>query len=153
MSRSQDLVSNKRAFYDYEILDTWEAGIVLVGSEVKVLRSGKGSLQDAFVTITEDEVFLRNATIPHYTQASVFNHDEKRSRKLLLNHQEIKKLHRQIEIKGLTVIPLGIYLKNNFIKVKISTARGKKLHDKREAIKKKESERTIMKTIKKAQHQ
>lgn len=151
MSKNQDLVSNRRAFYDYEVLDTWEAGIALVGSEVKTLRTGKGSLQDAFVTIIEGEVFLKNAMIPHYAQASVLNHEEKRPRKLLLNRQEIDKLQRQVEIKGLTIIPLGIYLRKQFIKVKIATARGKKLHDKREALQKREAERNIMKTIKYAQ--
>lgn len=152
MSKSKkggDLVSNRKAFHNYEILDTLEAGIALVGSEVKSLKAGQGSLQDAYVLISGGEVILKNSSIAPYFQASIFNHPERRDRKLLLHKKEIEKLRRLTDEKGVAIIPLGIYLKKGIIKVKIATAKGKKAHDKRAAIKEREDKRLIQRELKK----
>jgi SsrA-binding protein len=138
-----DLATNRKAFHDYEILDTFEAGIVLLGTEIKSLRDHGGSLQDSYVLISNGEAFLKNASIAPYKFGNIHNHEEKRSRKLLLHKKEILKLDSLSREKGLTLIPLSMYLKNGFVKVKIASARGKKLHDKRAALKAKEHKRTI----------
>ncbi len=146
MSKKPDpeLVSNRRAGYEYEILETFEAGIVLLGSEIKSLRGHGGSLQDAYVDIKKDEAFLVNASIAPYSHGGVFNHEEKRPRKLLLHKREIERLRRQIQEKGLTVIPLSIFLsKGGFAKVRIAIARGKKAYDKRASLKEKEAKKSI----------
>lgn len=140
-----EICSNRKAFHDYEVLETFEAGIVLMGTEVKSLRDHGGSLQDAYVLVDEDNnVILKNASIaPYRFGGIVFNHEEKRERKLLLHRREAQKLKNFSQEKGLTLIPLAIYLKNGFIKVKIASARGKKTYDKRDALKKREHERAI----------
>ena len=139
--KQKDLVSNRKALHDYEILETYEAGMVLQGSEVKSLRSSSGSLQDAYVLVSGNEVILKEASIAPYTQAAMFGHEERRPRKLLLNKREIEKLHKATQDKGITIIPLGIYLKNGYIKIKIAVARGKKAYDKRDTIAKRDRER------------
>ncbi len=138
-----DLVSNRKARHDYELLETYEAGIALLGTEIKSLRDHGGSLQDAYVVINKDEAFLKNASIAPYKYGNVFNHDEKRERKLLLHRKEIEKIKRSVEQKGLTVVPLSMYLKKGYIKVKIAIARGKKHYDKRQALKEREHKRAI----------
>jgi len=138
-----DLATNRKAFHDYEILDTFEAGIVLLGTEIKSLRDHGGSLQDSYVLVSNGEAFLKNASIAPYKFGNIHNHEEKRSRKLLLHKKEILKLDSLSREKGLTLIPLSMYLKNGFVKVKIATARGKKLHDKRAALKEREQKRAI----------
>lgn len=149
MTTSKELVSNRKAYYNYEILDVYEAGIVLMGSEVKSLRAHMGSLQDAYVLVThDDEVILKNASISPYAQAAMFGHEERRERKLLLHKSEIAKLLKTTQDKGITIIPLSIYLKKGFIKVKIGIARGKKLHDKRASIKEREDKRSIQRAMK-----
>ncbi len=144
----KDLVSNRKAFHDYQILDTYEAGISLLGSEVKSLRAHLGSLQDAFVFISGAEVILKNMSISPYSQAAMFGHEEKRDRKLLLHKREIDKLIKATQEKGTTIIPLAVYVKGSFIKVKIATARGKKAYDKRAAIKEREAKRDIERVMK-----
>ena len=148
MSKHGDLVSNRRALHDYEILETFEAGMVLLGSEVKSLRAHQGSLQEAYVLVSGEEVILKNATIAPYTQAALFGHEERRERKLLLHKREIAKLIKATQLKGLTIIPLGIYLKKGFIKIKIAVAKGKKAHDKRQSLKEKEATRMIDREMK-----
>jgi len=147
-NKGGDLVSNRKAFHHYEISDSYEAGVVLVGSEVKSLKAGQGSLQDAYVVISDGDVFLKNASIAPYFQASIFNHAERRDRKLLLHKKEIEKLRRQTEEKGFALIPIAIYLKRGMIKVKIATGKGKKAHDKRSAIKEREDKRMIERELK-----
>lgn len=144
----KELVSNRKAFHNYEILDTYEAGIVLLGTEIKSLKDGGGSLQDSYVMIKDEELFLINSHIAPYKFGSVFNHPEVRDRKLLMHKKEILKLQKLTQEKGITIIPLSFYIKNRMVKVKIALAKGKKAHDKREAIKEKEHKRAISKAIK-----
>lgn len=144
----QDLVSNRKAYHDYEILETYEAGIVLFGSEIKSLRIHGGSLQDSFVDILNDELWLINSSIIPYKFSGAFIHEDKRKRKLLMHKTEIIRLKRKIQEKGLTIIPLAIYLKDGRAKVKIAVAKGKKAHDKRAKLKEKSQKREIQKAIK-----
>ena len=126
------LISNRKANHEYHILETFEAGIVLTGTEVKSLRAGKANLSDGWVDIENDEVFLREVHIGHYAQGNIFNHLEKRARKLLLSRKEIIKLQELLSTKGLTAVPLKIYDKGRYLKVGIGVAKGKKEFDKRE---------------------
>jgi SsrA-binding protein len=142
-----ELVSNRKAFHDYEIFDTYEAGIVLQGSEVKSLKNHSASLQDAYVTDEKNELWLINSSISPYKQANVFNHEERRKRKLLLHQSEIAKIQKAIAEKGMTVIPLSFFLKKGFVKVKIAIAKGKKTYDKRAALKEKEHKRSMQKAL------
>ncbi|WP_194848296.1 SsrA-binding protein SmpB [Candidatus Neptunochlamydia vexilliferae] len=143
-----ELVSNRRARHNYEILETYEAGIALVGTEIKSLRNHGGSLQDAFVIIQKGEAWLKNCSIAPYSFGNIFNHEERRDRKLLLHKKEIEKLKRATDQKGLTIVPLSIYLSKGKAKVKIGVARGKKQHDKRSAIKEREQKRSIERELK-----
>lgn len=145
---SEDLVSNRKAFYNYEILETYEAGLVLLGTEIKSLRSGGGSLQDAYIIISNGEAILKNASISPYKFGSVFNHEERRERKLLLHKRELAKLKQMSDVKGFSIIPLSFYLKKGLVKVKIALARGKKNYDKRAAIKEREHERSMKRAMK-----
>lgn len=139
-----DLVSNRRAFHHYEILETFEAGIVLLGSEIKSLRAHGGSLQDAYVDVRDAAPWLINASITPYSYGSVFNPPDKRERKLLMHKREVEKLRKAFQEKGLAIIPLAIYLnRKGFAKVKIALARGKKSYDKRAALKKREDMRAV----------
>lgn len=146
---AEDLVSNRKAFHNFEILETYESGIKLLGTEIKSLRSGGGSLQDAYVIFRGTEAFLKNASIAPYKFGTIFNHEERRERKLLMHKREIAKLKAESEEKGLAVIPIAMYLKTGFVKVKLAIARGKKSHDKRSAIKSREHKREIDRAMKK----
>lgn len=148
MTHSEDLISNRRAFHDYEILETLEAGILLQGTEVKSLRSHGGSLQDAYILISRGKAILKGASISQYRFGNVHNHEEKRERILLLHKHEITKLKSQSEQKGLTLIPLALYLKGGLIKVKIAVAKGKKAYDKRESEKQKEHKKEMDRALK-----
>ncbi|HOJ37936.1 MAG TPA: SsrA-binding protein SmpB [Ignavibacteriales bacterium] len=128
------VVVNKKAYHDYFILQTWEAGICLVGTEVKSLRAKKANISDAYATVKNGEVFLINAHINEYEQGNRFNHDPRRDRKLLLNRSEIRKISSKIKEKGFTLVPLKIYFKNGKAKVEIALAKGKHTYDKRESI-------------------
>lgn len=142
------LASNRKAFHDYSIEETLEAGLVLDGHEVKSIRGGNVSLAGAYVTLRGGEGWLRNAYVGKYKQASNLDGiDESRERKLLLNKKEILRLQDELKSKGLTLVPLEIYTSKKLIKLKIGIARGKKLYDKRESIKKKESKRSIDRTL------
>ncbi len=141
---SSELVSNRRAFHDYEVLDTFEAGIVLLGTEIKSLRNHGGSLQDAYVDARHAELWLMNASIAPYNFGNIHNHEEKRPRKLLMHKREIEKLRKSTQEKGLAVIPLSIFLnKKGIAKVKIAIAKGKREYDKRASLKEKEAKRAI----------
>jgi SsrA-binding protein len=137
------VATNRRARHDYAIEQTFEAGIVLQGSEVKSLREGKASIGDAYGQIKGGEVFLVGAHIPPYLQASMLNHDPLRTRKLLLHGKEIRGLVAKTAEKGYTLVPLRMYFKGNRVKVEIGLARGKKHYDKRQSIAKREAEREM----------
>jgi SsrA-binding protein len=147
-NQKSDLISNRKASHDYEILETLETGIVLVGTEIKSLRENGGSLQEAYVRVLEGELWLIGATIPPYKFGNIYNHEEKRDRKLLVHKRELLNLRASTQEKGLTIIPLGVYLKDGRAKVKIAIARGKKSHDKRDAIKERDEKRNMQKAMK-----
>jgi len=138
---------NRKARHEYEILETFEAGMVLKGPEVKSLREGKASFQDAYATVDRGEVWLHSLHISPYEQANRFNEDPLRVRKLLLNRHEIRRLVGKVEEKGLTLVPLEIYFKRGNAKVELGLARGKKLHDKRDALKTKQLEREARRAV------
>ena len=141
---SPELVSNRKAGHDYEILETFEAGIILQGTEIKSLRNHGGALQDAYVDVKGPEFILLNCSIAPYTFGNLFNHEEKRPRKLLMHKKEIEKLRNTVIQKGLSLIPLSIYLnKKGIAKVKIALAKGKKAYDKRAALKEREDRRSM----------
>ncbi len=143
------LVENRRARFEYEILETYEAGLQLTGTEVKSIRAGKANLQDAFALFRDGEAWLHNLHIsPHGTASKVFNHDPTRRRKLLLHRREIDRLRGLVEQKGLTVVPLKLVLNRGWIKAHLGVARGKKLHDKRQAIKERQTQREIQRELK-----
>lgn len=144
------LCFNKKAFHDYSIEETHEAGMVLWGTEVKSLRLGKANLKDSYVRIENGEAFLYNTHISPYPFGHQFNHDPERKRKLLLHKREIRRLMGKIQERGYTLIPLKIYLKNGKIKIEVGLAKGKTLHDKREDLKRKTAEREIEKVMKAA---
>ena len=135
--------NNKRAYYEYFIEDTFEAGISLMGSEVKSVKNGHISISEAFVSLNNGEVFLKNAYIKPYEQTNNFTPDEKRIRKLLLNRQEIDKIQKKVAVKGYTLVPTKVYLKDNLVKVEIAVCKGKKLYDKRESIKQRDLSRQL----------
>ena len=131
-------IKNRKAHYDYEIIKELEAGIELVGTEIKSVRKGSVDLKDSFVTIKNNEAYIINMYIAIYEEGNQFNHDERRTRKLLLHKAEIKRLKEAKETEGISIVPTRMYLKNNRAKVSIAIAKGKKLYDKREAIKKRD---------------
>jgi SsrA-binding protein len=134
---------NRRARHDYELLEKIEAGLVLTGTEVKSLRNGKASLEEAYAEVDRGEVWLLGCDIPEYLQANRMNHVPKRPRKLLLHRREITKLETKVAAKGMTLVPLSIYFKKGMAKVELSVARGRKTFDKREALKQQEAKRDI----------
>ncbi len=142
------VATNRKAFHDYHILETYEAGIALLGTEVKSLREGKANLKDSYAIVKNSEVFLLNCHISPYSHGNIFNHDPLRTRKLLLHRKEINKLHGHITQKGLTLIPLKVYFKDGKAKVELGLAKGKRQYEKREAIKEKESRREIERHLK-----
>ena len=145
---TKDLISNRKAFHEYEIVETYEVGIVLLGTEIKSLRANGGSLQEAFISVERGELWLIGSSIKPYSFGGAYNHEERRKRKLLAHAREILKIGSAIQEKGLTCIPLGLYLKAGRAKLKIALARGKKLHDKRETIKAREEKRAVDRAIK-----
>lgn len=132
-------INNKKARFDYEILDTYEAGIVLTGTEIKSIRSGKANLKDSYAIVRKNEIFLLNMHISHYEQGNIFNHDETRTRKLLLHKKEIYKIRDMLEQQGLTLVPIKLYFKGNKAKILLGIAKGKKLYDKRDTIKERQN--------------
>jgi SsrA-binding protein len=141
------LATNRKARHDYHIDEMFEAGMVLRGSEIKSIRAGQVNLRDGYATIREGEVWLQNAHISPYDHATIENHEPLRPRKLLLHRREIRKLTGQLKEKGLTLIPLRIYLKDNRAKVELGLARGKRDYDKRATIKKREAQKQIERAV------
>jgi len=133
------IAQNRKARHDFHIEDTFEAGLVLTGTEVKSLRAGQASLVDGFVEVANGEAWLMQVHIPPYTQATWTNHEARRRRKMLLNRHEIDKIEQRVQTKGLTIVPLSLYFKDGRAKVEIALARGKKQHDKRQAIAEREA--------------
>ncbi|MCF8722024.1 SsrA-binding protein [Nitrospina gracilis] len=148
MSDIKIICQNKKARHDYFIEETMEAGLALMGTEVKSLRDGRANLADSYAWVEQNEVFLHNCHISPYTPATQFNHDPMRKRKLLLHRKEINRLIGASNEKGYSLIPLKIYFKNGIAKVELAIAKGKKQHDKRESIKKREVDREIRKAMK-----
>ena len=134
---------NRRARFEYDLIESFEAGIVLTGTEVKSLRNGKASMEEAYASVDREEVWLYGCDIPEYLQANRMNHKSKRPRKLLLHRQEIDRLSTKASERGLTIVPLKIFFKKGMAKVEISIAKGRKLFDKREAMKKQDAKRDI----------
>jgi SsrA-binding protein len=145
--RRQSVARNPKATHDYHILETWESGIVLTGTEVKSLRNGKASIKEAYARVRKGEVFLEGMNITPYEQGNRYNHDPVRSRKLLLHRREIEKLIGAVEQRGLTLVPLELYFKNGRAKVVLALGRGKKLHDKREDLKRRAEERELARAV------
>jgi SsrA-binding protein len=141
------IVSNRKARHDYAVLDTYEAGVVLVGTEVKSLREGRASLVDAFATVDDGEVWLRNLHIPEYTQGTWTNHEPRRTRKLLMHKGEILRLIGKIKESGLSLVPLSMYFKDGKVKVELALAKGKKSYDKRQDLAKRDANREMTKAI------
>ena len=141
-------IINRKARFDYEIEDEYEAGIVLKGTEIKSIRNGKANIKDSYAIIRNNELYLLNSHISLYEEGNRFNHEETRTRKLLMHKKEILKLKDKIEKEGYTLIPLKMYFKGSNLKVLIGLAKGKKNYDKREAIKKRDIEREMQKIIK-----
>lgn len=137
------VASNRKARFEFEILDKIEAGIVLLGTEVKSVREGHISLQESYAVVTNGEMWLEGCTIQPYAQGNINNHEPTRPRKLLLHKKEMQKLAQRVAEKGLTLVPLSIYFKASKLKVELGVARGKKLHDKRDSIKKRDTERNL----------
>ncbi|MGH7668673.1 MAG: SsrA-binding protein SmpB [Gemmatimonadaceae bacterium] len=137
------IARNKRARHDYHILEAWEAGLVLTGTEVKSLRDGKASLVDAYGIVKQGEVFLLNLHISAYKEGSYNNHEPTRTRKLLLHRRQIRRLIGAVEREGLTLVPLDLYFKHGVAKVTLALGKGKKLHDKRETAKARDAEREM----------
>lgn len=143
-----ELVRNRRAFHDYEIIETYEAGIALLGTEIKSLRAHGGNLAEAYVKVIEGELWLIGASIAPYRFGNINNHEERRDRKLLMHKREIARLKEIVQQKGLTLIPLALYLKNGRVKISIGYGRGKKKEDKRQALMEREKKREMDRAVK-----
>ncbi|MGE0353596.1 MAG: SsrA-binding protein SmpB [Gemmatimonadales bacterium] len=143
----RSIARNPRATHDYHILEKWEAGVVLTGTEVKSLRNGKASIKEAFARLKNGEVFLEGMNITPYEQGNRYNHDPVRSRKLLLHRREIERLVGAVEQQGLTLVPLEIYFRKGHAKVTLALARGKKTHDRREDIKRRIADREMARAV------
>jgi SsrA-binding protein len=141
------VASNRKAYHDYFIEDTFEAGIVLTGTEIKSVRAGQVNLRDSYATIKNGELWLMNTHIATYRGGSYFNHEPRRQRKLLMHRREINRLSGKMQEKGLTLIPLRVYLKDNRAKVEIGLGRGKKQYDKRASLRDKESRREVERVV------
>ena len=141
---------NKKAFHDYFILETYEAGIELKGTEIKSVRKGSTNLKDAFIRIKNDEAYIENMHIAPYEQGNRFNHEPLRTRKLLLHKKQIKKLQKEVKENGLTIVPTKLYFNTSKLKVEIALARGKKLYDKRQDLKAEDAKRDVERALKNA---
>lgn len=141
------IAQNKKARHEYHILETLEAGIILKGSEIKSIRAGKVNISDSYVIFRNGEAFLIGTHISKFSKSNQFNHDETRTRKLLLNKREIRRLNKKTDELGNSVIPLKVYLKGSLCKLEIALVKGKKLYDKREDLKKRDAERRIKKAL------
>jgi SsrA-binding protein len=145
--RTQTVARNPKATHDYHVLETWEAGIVLTGTEVKSLRHGKASIKEAYARLRNGEVFLEGMNVTPYEQGNRYNHDPVRSRKLLLHRKEIERLIGAVEQRGLTLVPLELYFKHGRAKVVLALGKGKKQHDRREDVKRRLDEREAARAV------
>ncbi len=141
-------IINRKAKFDYFIEEVYEAGIVLTGTEIKSIRDGNCNIKDCYGIVRNHEVYLLNMYIAPYKEGNIFNHEERRSRKLLLHKKEIKKIEEALELKGLTLIPIKLYYKNNILKVSLGVCRGKKTYDKRDSIKERDIKRESLRNMK-----
>jgi SsrA-binding protein len=142
------IADNRKALHDYHILDEWEAGVALLGTEVKAIREGRVNLRDSFARLDKGEIWLTNVHISPYSHTGYAHHDERRQRKLLLHRHEILKLTGRVNERGLTLVPLRMYFKNGRVKVALALAKGKQAHDKRETIRKREVDRETRAAVK-----
>ena len=142
------IADNRKALHDYHVLDTWEAGVALLGSEVKAIREGRVNLRDSYARLEKGELWLMGVHISPYSHAGYDRPDERRQRKLLLHRTEINKLAGQVREKGLTIVPLQLYFKNGRVKVSVALVKGKQAHDKRETIRRREAERETRAAVK-----
>ncbi len=146
-SALEPIARNRQARHEYQILDVWEAGIALTGTEVKALREGKANITDAFGIVRDGEVWLLNMNISPYSRGGYVNHEPTRLRKLLLHKREIRKLIGGVERQGLTLVPLELYFKSGRAKLRLALAKGKKMHDKREDTRKRDAEREMARAL------
>ena len=142
------IAENRKAFHDYHVLDKWEAGLALLGTEVKAIREGRVNLRDSFARIDNGEVWLMNVHISPYSHSGYAGHDERRQRKLLMHRDEIRKLTGQVAQKGLTLVPLELYFKKGRVKVLLALVKGKQAHDKRETLRRREVDRETRAAVK-----
>ena len=142
------IADNRKAYHDYHVLDTMEAGVALLGTEVKAIREGRVNLRDSFARIDSGEVWLMNVHISPYSHTGYAHHDERRQRKLLLHRHEIRKLNGRVTEKGLTLVPLQMYFKDGRVKVSLALVKGKQAHDKRETIRRREVDRETRAAVK-----
>lgn len=142
------IADNRKALHDYHVLETWEAGVALLGTEAKAIREGRVNLRDSFARVENGEIWLMNVHVSPYSHTGYAHHDERRQRKLLLHRHEIRKLVGQVNQKGLTLVPLQLYFKNGRVKVALALVRGKQAHDKRETIRRRDVERETRAAIK-----
>jgi SsrA-binding protein len=142
------IADNRKALHDYHVLETWEAGVALLGTEVKAIREGSVNLRDSFARIENGEVWLMNVHVSPYSHTGYAHHDERRHRKLLLHRHEIQKLTGRVAEKGFTLVPLRMYMKNGRVKVALALAKGKQAHDKRETIRRREIDRETRAAVK-----
>ena len=142
------VADNRKAFHDYHVIDTWEAGVVLLGTEIKSIREGRVNLRDSYARIDNGEVWLLNVHIGPYSHMGYSTHEERRQRKLLLHSDEIRKLTGQVAQKGLTLVPLKLYFKNGRLKVALALVKGKQAHDKRETLRRREVDRETRAAVK-----
>lgn len=148
--RTRQLASNRRAHHEYHVLERFEAGLVLRGTEVKAVRMGRVQLADGYVEFRNDEAFLIGIHVSHYSHGNRENHDPDRPRKLLLSRRDLDRLFGRAQTKGFTVVPLSMYLKGNWVKVELALVQGKKLHDKRQAEKERELDKEAREALKEA---
>jgi len=149
--KTENIADNRKAFHDYHILETFEAGIVLQGTEVKAIREGRVNLRDSYARVEQDEVFLYNVHISAYEHRGYADHEPTRRRKLLLHRQEIRKLIGKTVERGMTLVPTRMYFKNNRVKIAVGLAKGKQAHDKRETIRRREIDRETRAAVKQRQ--
>jgi len=147
-SAARVIADNRKALHDYHVLDSWEAGVVLLGTEVKAIREGRVNLRDSFARVEKGEIWLLNVHISPYSHTGYARHDERRQRKLLLHEHEIRKLAGRVAERGLTLVPLRMYFKNGRVKVQLALVKGKQAHDKRETIRRREVERETRAAVK-----
>lgn len=138
-------INNRKAKYDYQIFDTYEAGIVLTGTEIKSIRKGNCNLKDSYIIIKQNEAYIINMHISHYEEGNIFNHEETRTRKLLMHKKEILKISNKVNLEGYTLIPLKVYFKDSKAKILLGICKGKKLYDKRESAKEEDIKRDLAK--------